>query len=91
MKEEKRVSEKIKTITNIITIILFLAGIISASIIYANDQNKIKTDIELCTGNNILQEEKIKIIEERQNDIYNLIIEIRTDIKWIKETIREGN
>lgn len=86
---ERRINEKLKTVTLIITILIFISSIISATIIYANTQNGILNNVNRIMENDNIQEIKINNLEEKAIERQNILTELKTNQEWIMNTLIE--
>ena len=90
---ERRRWEKIKLVTNIITIIIFVGTIIGGAMIFAANQNQITNDIKQCSEKNIDQDIEIEMNGKNIAEIITIIAEMQikneTDNEWIKNTLVE--
>ena len=86
---ERRLSEKTKITLNIITIILVVGTIISGTLVYANSQNTLINGIEKTNNTDIIQNDRIEILENREREKQELLIQVTTKLEMIIDSLDE--
>lgn len=86
---ERRLPEKIKITTNIITLIILIGTIISGAILYGANQSTLRNDINSNNEEIIKIESRTNILEINRTEDQKIQTEMNTNIKWIMQNIEE--
>lgn len=87
--KERRMNEKTKVSITIATFIIMILFIITSTTATITWINEVDYKIQYNKEQNILQDEDRKQLSQKEIELRSLFIEIKTDLKWIKEKLQE--